>query len=60
MNSKEIMKIAVDRLDTLIAGMNLTTSELTRTDLARAAHDLVKIIKLAGEFDEEVEGDGAQ
>lgn len=45
--NKEIMKVALDRLDTVITEMNATTSTITRIGFAGVAHDLIRIIKLS-------------
>lgn len=52
--NKEIMKVALDRLDTVITEMNATTSTITRIGFAGVAHDLVRIIKLASDKDENI------
>lgn len=46
-NNKEIMKVALDRLDVVITEMNMSTSSVMTMGFAGVAHDLVKIIKLA-------------
>ena len=48
------MKVALDRLDTVITEMNATTSTITRMGFAGVAHDLVRIIKLASDKDDNI------
>lgn len=45
--NKKIMKVALDRLDTVITEMNMTTSTCTTMAYAGVAHDLVTIISIA-------------
>lgn len=55
MKEKEIMEIALRRLDMVITEMNVTSSTITTMGYAAVAHDLVKIIALAGELNMENE-----
>ena len=52
--NKEIMKIALGRLDTVITEMDVTASTCTRMGFAGVAHDLVKIISIAADIEADV------
>ena len=47
----EIIDVALERLDSVITEMGLTSSVTTQLGLSATAHDLIKIIKLAREAD---------
>lgn len=49
--NKEIMKVALNRLDTVITEMDMTLSASTRIGFAGVAHDLVKIITMAADIE---------
>ena len=46
-NNKEIMRVALKRLDVVISEINMSTSTVATMGFAGVAHDLVTIIKLA-------------
>lgn len=53
--NKKIMKVALDRLDTVITEMNMTTSTCTSMGFAGVAHDLITIINIAAGFENDKE-----